>query len=140
MTLINISRSYAENMPWSVSAADWLISIYGSNDTAPNIKAPFGKVFQFQFDDVEYVVDGYVIMSDEQAEKIAGVIKEAGSADIRCLWVHCAAGICRSGAVVEAAALLGHLIDDECSNQRVPNRYVFNKLAKALGFNHAYTS
>ncbi len=57
---------------------------------------------------------------------------------MRCLWVNCDAGICRSGAVVEAAMLLGHTTDEEVSNGRVPNRTVFNEVRKALGLKHSW--
>lgn len=47
--------------------------------------------------------------------------------------VHCHAGICRSGAVVEAGTLLGFTVPNGINN-RIPNTLVFNKLRKKLGF------
>lgn len=136
MQLVNISRKTAENFPFLIDQRDWLISIHSSDGSPANIKAPFGKVFPFLFDDIDG--DENFAITPKQAMEIANIIREAEAADIRRLWIHCDAGVCRSGAIVEAAKLLGHAPDDEISNQRIPNMLVFNEIRKALGFRHSW--
>jgi len=47
--------------------------------------------------------------------------------------VHCAAGICRSGAVVEAGVVLGF---DDTQTMRIPNTLVKTSILEQLGFKH----
>ncbi len=135
MKLINISRGTAEKLPWTVDNRDWLISIHSVGSKEANISAPFGMIFRFCFNDVEKEELNPITQQD--AEAIASIIKEAEKSQIKTLWVHCDAGICRSGAIVEAAALLGHTPDDEISNERFANGLVFNLVRKALGIFHS---
>jgi predicted protein tyrosine phosphatase len=137
MKLVNISRATAENFPWNVDNRDWLISIHSSQNKPAKIIAPFGAIHNFCFDDVEDNNHG-VCISQQQATQIADIIKQAENARVNTLWVHCDAGICRSGAVVEAAKLLGHTPDDEISNDRIPNTLVFTLVRIALGIKHSW--
>ena len=47
--------------------------------------------------------------------------------------VHCTAGICRSGAVVEVATMMGFA---DCDNFRQPNLRVKHKMMKVLGLTY----
>jgi len=64
------------------------------------------------------------LISDAQAERIADVLRRALAFDQDVL-VHCVVGVCRSGAVVEVAEMIGF---DECSRYRQPNVRVKRKL------------
>jgi protein-tyrosine phosphatase len=44
------------------------------------------------------------------------------------VWVHCHAGVCRSGAVVEVLSLLGWTVSSQYSPRRIPNTHVFKLL------------
>lgn len=139
MQLVNISRAQAERMPWVVDRRHWLISIHSCQKEPANITAPFGKIARFEFDDIEeFEPPHHQPINKQQAAEIAAFIREAEQEGIICLWVHCDAGICRSGAVVEAAMLLGHKPDDEVSNERIPNTVVFTEVRKALGLKHSW--
>ena len=138
MIVNNIARATAEAFPWVTDSRDWLISIHSSKSKPANITAPFGKVVRFCFDDVIDDEHGFKAISVAQAQEIATTIREAEQSGVRVLWVHCDAGICRSGAVVEAARLLGHTTDDEISNERIPNTLVLTEVRKALGLKHSW--
>jgi predicted protein tyrosine phosphatase len=47
--------------------------------------------------------------------------------------VHCMAGICRSGAVVEVGVMMGF---NDCEKYRQPNLRVKHKLMKQLGWTY----
>lgn len=142
MKLVNISRKQAEEFGWVVDHRDWMISISSSRSPDAKITAPFGKVFTFHFDDVlrdeEHAGKTWKAITNVQAEEIARIIFAAERSNVTTLWVHCDAGICRSGAIVEAAKLLGHSPDDEISNERIPNATVFTKVRLALGIRHSF--
>lgn len=138
MTVNNISRHTAQNFPWKVDNRHWLISIYSSRSDPATITAPFGKVVFFQFDDIDEPSEPYLHITAEQAASIAATLQEAKKEGLISLWFHCDAGVCRSGAVVEASLLLGCTTDEEVSNEGVPNRLVFNEVRKALGFKHSF--
>jgi predicted protein tyrosine phosphatase len=48
--------------------------------------------------------------------------------------VHCAAGICRSGAVVEVAVMMGFV---DTNMHRIPNSMVKYKLMQQLGWTYS---
>lgn len=137
MLVNNISRASAESFPYQVDRRDWLLSIYSTGSQPATITAPFGRVVAMQFDDIVTLEHGYRRISADQAHEIARLIKSGMAEGVRCLWVHCDAGICRSGAVVEAAMLLGCTTDEEVSNERIANRFVFNAVRRALGLVHS---
>jgi protein tyrosine phosphatase len=47
--------------------------------------------------------------------------------------VHCHAGLCRSGAVVEVATMMGFT---QCDKLRIPNMRVKHRMMKALGWTY----
>lgn len=88
----------------------------------------FSEVHRFEFADVESATEpGAVVAS--QARSIAQVLQDALASE-RNVVVHCYAGICRSGAVVECATMLGF---EAVHNDRIPNTLVKNLLLEALG-------
>lgn len=96
----------------------------------------FEEIHRFEFLDVEYEGSnlGEFAITDFQAEKIIRLLKKA-FADKMSVVVHCHAGVCRSGAVVEAGIQIGF---EDTGKHRSPNILVKKKLFKVLGL--AYDS
>lgn len=89
----------------------------------------FKYILRLNFDDVEDENNKFCI-SDYQAQQIADFILKA-KADNADIVVHCLAGICRSGAVVEAAMSVGYTY--AVNRQRIPNTLVKRKVMLCLG-------
>ncbi len=106
-----------------------LIQIVDFFDTfpEPKYKSQFQEIYQFKFDDIEN--EGPTSITDEQAEDIADCLKKAQARGWNVI-VHCFAGICRSGAVVECGVEMGFNPPDRV---RWPNTLVKHKIQKALG-------
>lgn len=104
----------------------------------PKYKSYFTNIFRFNFDDEEDVTQKGVI-TEAQSARLAKIITQAYQSSQN-IFVHCHAGICRSGAIVEVCKLIGFETDDLGEkyglivNRRIPNVLVFNKLRKQLGF------
>lgn len=131
--IMNVSRATIEKIPFVVDD-HWLISITDTNKQPANITANFKKVFRFSFDDIISLREetfGFKRISKEQAEEIANILIQAKTNCVP-LWVHCEAGICRSGAVVEAAISIGFVPDDEISEERCPNKFVLKAIQNFL--------
>ncbi len=94
----------------------------------------FKEVYEFEFLDAEDE-DGFpdeCKIQDNQAEAIIGLLQHALDKHMNVV-VHCHAGICRSGAVVEVATMMGFTA---CDRYRQPNLRVKNKLMKVLGLTY----
>ena len=72
------------------------------------------------------------MISDEQAAQIVAILQDALD-NSRNVLVHCHAGICRSGAVVEVGTMMGFTATDR---YRQPNLRVKHKMMKVLGFTY----
>ena len=97
-------------------------------------KYPFREVYEFEFLDAEDE-DGFdedFKISDEQAATIVGLLQKALDNSMNVL-VHCHAGICRSGAVVEVGTMMGFTATDR---YRQPNLRVKHKMMKVLGWTY----
>jgi predicted protein tyrosine phosphatase len=97
-------------------------------------KHEFKEVHYFEFLDVEDG-DGFpdeVKISDEQAQKIVSLLQHALDNDMNVI-VHCHAGICRSGAVVEVAKMMGFT---PIERFRMPNVRVKQKMMNVLGWTY----
>jgi predicted protein tyrosine phosphatase len=108
-----------------------LISITDPAGWKPNPVHNFKEVHEFEFLDAEDE-DGFpdeAKISDEQAEQIVALLHRALDNHMNVV-VHCFAGICRSGAVVEVATKMGFTATDKF---RDPNKRVLSKMMKALG-------
>lgn len=94
----------------------------------------FDEIHQYCFLDLEETdinSPGYSYrISNEQAENLANVIRMAFIEEKNII-VHCVAGICRSGGVVEAAEAFGFKAVPTL--YRLPNLLVKQKLLKYLG-------
>lgn len=91
----------------------------------------FKEVHQFQFDDIEdddplFYKNG---ISKADASGIARVLQNALENRSNVI-VHCAAGVCRSGAVVRAAVEYGFI---DTGKHRIPNLAVYREVRLALG-------
>ena len=111
-----------------------LISITDPAGWKPLPKHNFREVHEFEFLDAEDE-DGFpdeCKISDEQAEQLVTLLNRAKENAMNVV-VHCHAGICRSGAVVEVATMIGFTATDR---YRQPNLRVKSKMMKVLG--HTY--
>lgn len=103
-----------------------LIQIVDPGVEFPVPKKTFKECHQFSFKDDE---TGDGIMTDDQAEKMSNILKDAIQ-NHKNVIVHCMAGLCRSGAIAEAGVRMG-FIDSEAA--RTPNLHVLNLTLNHLG-------
>lgn len=134
---------WIENVSWDDVKNGWhtemgensmLIQIADPASFFPTPKKTFKEVHQFEFLDAEDG-DGFpdeAKISDEQATEIVRLLNHALDNCMNVL-VHCHAGICRSGAVVEVGSMLGFTPTDR---YRQPNLRVKHKMMKALGWTY----
>lgn len=111
-----------------------LIRIQDPAEEFGKIKYPFKEVYEFEFLDAEDN-DGFeeeCKIQDEQAEEIIHLLQRALENRMNVV-VHCHAGICRSGAVVEVATMMGFTPSDR---YRQPNLRVKHKMMKVLGLTY----
>jgi predicted protein tyrosine phosphatase len=107
-----------------------LIQIVDPNMEFPVPAKPFSRVERFAFYDVEsndplFKEGGF---TQEESARMANLLKEAYEGDMDVI-VHCVAGVCRSGAVVEVATLIGF---PDPFLYRNPNATVKTMLMRAL--------
>lgn len=98
------------------------------------IKYLFKEVYEFEFLDAEDA-DGFedeFKISDGQAAELVRLLQHAQENHMNVV-VHCHAGICRSGAVVEVATIMGFTPTDRF---RQPNLRVKHKMMKVLGLTY----
>ena len=135
---------WIENVAWDDVKNGWhsdmgenamLIQIMDPPGNFPTPKHKFKEVHQFDFldiedDDVKNNPDweGFAI-NDEQATEIVRLLQHALDNSMNVL-VHCFAGVCRSGAVVEVGTLLGFTATER---YRQPNLRVKHMLMRKLG-------
>jgi predicted protein tyrosine phosphatase len=136
-------------MPWieNVAAADiptgfhhdvgpnsMLISICDPLGWRPDAKQQFKERHDFEFldaeDDDREPEESKI--TDAQAEQIVELLQQALENRMNVV-VHCTAGICRSGAVVEVGVMMGF---NDCEKYRQPNLRVKHKLMKQLGWTY----
>ena len=94
----------------------------------------FKEVHEFEFLDAEDD-DGFpdeAKISDEQAVELVRLLQRAQENHMNVV-VHCHAGICRSGAVVEIGSMMGFTPADRL---RIPNMRVKHKMMKVLGWTY----
>jgi predicted protein tyrosine phosphatase len=101
----------------------------------PKARHEFFATYQFEFLDIsasDLSEFGEFGITDDQAKHIADILIDAKDKSFD-VTVHCTAGICRSGAVVEVATMLGFI---PVHNNRTPNTLVKRKLMKELGLTY----
>ena len=113
-----------------------LIQISDPASFFPEPKAAFRAIDKFEFLDAEDTdIERYgeqPLISDYQANKLVCILQNALTDNMNVL-VHCHAGICRSGAVVEVASMMGFTPTDRF---RQPNLRVKRKMMQALGWTY----
>ena len=134
---------FIENISWDDCKNGWhydcgdnamLIQIADPATFFPEPKHSFKTIHRFEFLDAE---DGdnfpeEAMISDDQAEALVNCLKFALDRSMNVL-VHCHAGICRSGAVVEVGTIMGFTATDR---YRQPNLRVKHKMMKVLGLTY----
>ena len=110
-----------------------LIQIADPTGWMPTPKYAFRERYEFRFADVE-VGDEFEEfgITDEDAAELVRLLQRALDNRMNVV-VHCVAGICRSGAVVEVATMMGFA---DCRNYRQPNIMVKQKMMKVLGWTY----
>ena len=111
-----------------------LIQIADPATFFPQPKKQFREVYQFEFLDAEDndPWDDEFKISDMQASELVCLLQYALNHSMNVL-VHCHAGICRSGAVVEVGIMMGFTATDRF---RQPNLRVKQKMMKVLGLTY----
>ena len=123
-----------------------LIQIVDPAMAFPDPLHKFKEVHQFEFLDIEdngmtnngdgsWSDMSEFAITDEQADRIVSLLRHALDNYMNVI-VHCVAGICRSGAVVEVGIILGF---DDTGNFRNPNLLVKRKLLSKLGWTYTGT-
>lgn len=109
-----------------------LIQILDEPDVRPVPKHQFRECHALHFLDIEdgdeHVEEKGI--TDQQAAELIRLLQHAWDQRMNVV-VHCTAGMCRSGAVVEVAVMMG-FVDPE--KVRIPNLRVKHKMMKALGW------
>ena len=136
---------WIENVSWDDVKNGWhtdmgensmLIQIANPASFFPEPKKQFKQVYQFEFLDAEDSdIERYgeePLISDLQAKQLVVLLKYAFENHTNVL-VHCHAGICRSGAVVEVGSIMGFTPTDRF---RHPNLRVKHKMMKCLGWTY----
>lgn len=134
-----------ENISWDDCKNGWhydcgpdaiLIQIADPATFFPMPKHNFTKTYQFEFLDAEDKdIERYgeeALISDAQATQLV-LILSAALGLMQNVVVHCHAGICRSGAVVEVASMMGF---QPTNRYRQPNLRVKHKMMKSLGWTY----
>jgi len=131
----NVARDDVKN-GWHYDCGEnaMLIQIADPATFFPEPKRQFKTIHRFEFLDAEDgdAFDDDFKISDEQAEELVTLLQNAMAAHMNVL-VHCHAGICRSGAVVEVASMMGFTPTDRF---RQPNLRVKHKMMKYLGWTY----
>lgn len=136
---------WIENVSWDDVKNGWhsdmgdnalLIQIADPASFFPIPKKDFKIIVHYEFLDAEDSdVERYgeePLINDEDAASIVEWLKYALENSMNVL-VHCHAGICRSGAVVEVGTMMGFTATDR---YRQPNLRVKHKMMKALGWTY----
>lgn len=134
---------WIENVSWDDVKNGWhsdmgenamLIQIADPATFFPTPKKTFKEIHQFEFLDAEDE-DGFpdeAKISDDQAEQLVALLNKAKENSMNVL-VHCHAGICRSGAVVEVGSMMGFTPTER---YRQPNIRVKTKMMKVMGWTY----
>lgn len=131
----NVSRDDCRNgRHTDMGTKSVLIQITDPATFFPVPKHQFAQVHQFEFMDAEDD-DNFpdeCKFSDEQASEIVGILQNALANRMNVL-VHCHAGICRSGAVVEVGSIMGFTPTERF---RLPNIRVKHRMMRVLGLTY----
>lgn len=136
MWIENVSREDAKNGHHSFDEGNTILIQIA--DPASGFITParkFEQVHQFEFLDIERDGDqnlmGFAI-TRQQGQEIVTIL-QAAMGQNRNVVVHCHAGICRSGAVVEVGTMMGF---ESTNRYRQPNMLVKHMLMSVLGWTY----
>ena len=119
-----------------------LIQITDPAREPPEPARKFTEIYQFEFLDIDQSdIDKHsddagfseFAVTDTQARDLVEILLRAKSRAQNVL-VHCHAGICRSGGVVEVSEMIGFTPTNKF---RAPNLLVKHKMMKVLGFTYS---
>jgi predicted protein tyrosine phosphatase len=137
--ITNVSMNAITNGTFPDTDGGILIQIVSTVARFPEVpenrKHEFSEIYQYRFEDIEEdekIVDLQFGIQHWQALDIIETLLSAIEKDKNVV-VHCHAGICRSGAVVEVAEMLGF---KTLNAYRQPNCMVKKALMKALGWTY----
>lgn len=136
-TIANYMRKMIEEWELPNSQDSILISIIDMGTLPVKPKSQFKHIYTFQFDDVDEQIEGLQPISNYQAKRIAEIIKQCKDDNVD-IFVHCTAGVSRSGAVVEAGLLYGFELPKWHTYGRIPNRTVYNNIRRELGITFSF--
>lgn len=112
-----------------------LIQIVDTGMEFPEPHYKFNTIHQFQFLDLERddkCIEPEMKITDDQAKSLVLILKQALLNRSNVI-VHCVAGVCRSGAVVEVGIMMGF---DDTEDYRSPNLLVKHKMMDVLGLSY----
>lgn len=129
--IVNHSLADVKNGMAAYNPGSVLIQIVDPGAEFPEPKYPYHEVHRFEFLDADEDQPALAdfLITEEQASKIVAILVKALDED-RMVVVHCVAGLCRSGAVVEVGTIMGF---EDPRRIRHPNIYVKRMLIRALG-------
>jgi predicted protein tyrosine phosphatase len=131
----NVSKSAVFNgQHYDAGPNAMLIRIQDPATEFGKVKHQFKETYCFEFLDAEDT-DGFpdeCKISDDQAIQLTMLLQRALDKSMNVV-VHCHAGICRSGAVVEVATMMGFTATERL---RIPNMRVKHKMMKVLGLTY----
>lgn len=124
---------------YKYSGNDILIQILDPNSDFefdfPKPIHEFNETYQFRFADITYdrmdTDEWKNRITNSQAKELIDIIISALE-NHQNITVHCMAGLCRSGAVVEIASMLGYDAIGVLGETRRPNPHIKSKLLQAL--------
>ena len=137
MWIENVSyEDIKEGLHFDAGFNSMLIQIVDPDMEFPKPKYDFRLVYQVKFLDVENDEKAGIVykeaITDEHAAILADALTVAKDNSMNVI-VHCVAGLCRSGAVVEVGTMLGF---QDIEKFRVPNVMVKKMLMNKLGMSH----
>jgi predicted protein tyrosine phosphatase len=111
-----------------------LIQIVDPDMDHPKSRQPFSQTSKYKFLDIEKGDEGVELygISQEDANSIVKVLQKALT-EQRNVIVHCVAGVCRSGAVVEVGVMMGF---QDTGAYRQPNLLVKQSMMRSLGWTY----
>jgi predicted protein tyrosine phosphatase len=109
-----------------------LISIVDPDMQHPIPKYSFKEIHRFKFLDLEDDVHYKDAPTQDDADKIVSLLQHAMENKMQVI-VHCVAGICRSGAVVEVGVMMGF---SDTETYRCPNLLLKKQMLKSLGWTY----
>lgn len=131
----NVSRDdVRKGWHFDAGSNSMLIQIVDPASGFPEPKHNFKEVHQFEFLDAE-ATDGFpdeCKCTDVDAQRLVKLLQRALDEHMNVV-VHCHAGLCRSGAVVEVAVMMGFVNPERL---RIPNLLVKHKMMKVLGWTY----